>query len=294
MKLNRMKLAVAAAAGIASSSAMAIGYDAASETVTGKTEREMHVWQVASLFEQGECTTAVCLGLGGGNTEILGIIDVPNKTLCVEAGDGSCDTFPQVEDRYCGGAAPCAGHTNDLGQADTPDTAAFTPDHKVLRVYSANQTANKFQSLGTDTLFPDASGNLVPITKFHSWDFTTAPNGKITSGYYIADTTFFGTTIIGIVDFDNRVLINMSGTIANVNISCYQNTNTEAGYEACAALETGVTYSNFSDASYITIPDTEQDSDLAKSVPVPAFAAAALGLGLVGITAMTSRRRQLK
>ena len=291
--MKKMKLAIASASMLAAGGAFALGYDADATTPSGDRLTERHVWQTA--LEPGECQ-GLCTATNAEETEVLGIVNIANATGCTPAAT-TCTPAPAVPDTYCGGnltsTTSCA--------ADYP--GGFSSNAPVLQTVSvfspqADPSAgNSIESeLGQDT---------APITVPFAWKIETNAIGKITAGWWLADTTFNGVTVIGFVNLSDSsagtgaslttYYSNPAG-IATVDIDCFlDGDSTDCGIDnggGGADFANGdVVFSNYTDASYIT---EACDEISGKAVPMPAFAAAALGLGLVGVTVLTGRRRQVK
>lgn len=290
MKLNAIKLAVASAAMALTGGAFAMGYDSVETNPSGNRTVERHVWQTA--LEDGECT-GLCQLTNSDNTEVQGIISIANATSCQEIG-GLCDPLPTQVDIYCGG--------------DLSSTTSCDADYGVGN-YSSNAPAQDMltvfapfaNTLGGQDRYPELGefGNpgANPTTTF-AWKLTTAENGKITDGWYVADTSYQGTTVIGFVNMNDantttgHSLTTYYGTITSLDLDCFLDGNTTDCTTGDFSMGPFATFSNFTALGYITAGVADIGSS--KAVPVPAFAAAALGVGLVGITVLTGRRRQVK
>ena len=124
-----------------------------------------------------------------------------------------------------------------------------------------------------------------------AWDLTTDVQGKITGGWVFneSNSPSTGEPVYNFNSFDKRRAITL-----NV---CTGGEPTIGDAEAVmdgGAVPAGCTLTHHGDLAYETCDLTDECGQLSKSVPVPAFAAAALALGLAGITLVTSRRRSIK
>lgn len=165
------------------------------------------------------------------------------------------------------------------------------------------------QHLHAPTLIPAApqprnstSLNVVPDI----FDICTDEEGKIESGYLGFFTSIPNNpTVWSITSFDTRTAVSFANGSAG---NQFQNVPTQADADAIAAsLASGVTppiapygaandwvFTGAGPIGYQTCDITTSCGNGGKAVPMPAFAAAALGLGLVGVTLLTGRRKSMK
>lgn len=273
MKSNQIKLAITAATSIAaaalSTSAMSFAYQGTDELeLLGTSPTELHAYTMRTR-DGIECVAGdPC---DPGENTLDQVFQIPNKTVCTGVVGTSCTGYPQVADNYCSaGASSCTQDADDI-------SGSHNPTFLVTRFYDASD--NGYLDLNA-------------ISAIDEWDLRTNEKGMITSGWYLANTTLGpGVNIVGVIDFDRKIQINLRGDIANVDEDCYLAGADRAAWQACATAQ-GVTYSSFGNIAYMTVPMGQGGSE--KAVPVPAYAAAALGLGLVGVTMLAGRRRKVQ
>lgn len=274
--MKKTKLIAALAGLAAASNVMAFSYDGGDDAPVGTAAIERHA--VAFTTELTDCSNSfdlngdttvdaadnACLIAQSNDSEFTAAFEVANATTCSN-GLGAACIPANVADTYTDGTAltnlgaawlHAPNNTNPLGGRDIPLTTTFSDD----------------SNYGTDA------------------------NGKIVSGFVVADSDFTTLSTIGVFFFpEHRIRTYRGDTTSPLwNAAC--GTDLGVSFESCIAI----------DADPLTpdiIPASEQDFDYmtmpagsggSKSVPVPAFAAAALGLGLIGVTIASSRRRKLK
>jgi len=255
-----------------SATSFGLGYDSAGDDKpTGARASEVHGVQFTTRLS--DCPDpAVCAAAASGDSEFTAILEVQNLSTCASP-TGTCTPATAV-DNYVGdlgtavsGVAPASPYTNIFLPACPVGAAACLRD--------------------------------LPLSStFYDWDFTTDANGKIVSGHAIADSTFATSGTVGVFVWPEKVIRTYRGD-ASTGLA------TQAAVDCAVDLSQDFTTCWIDDAAtpadgpsaeqdfeYVTYP--ESTGDLTKTVPVPAFAAALLGLGLVAITVMTGRRRQIK
>ena len=282
--------ACATSALLMSANTFALGYDSSSDAPSGGREDELHAVQATT--EAGDCApdpanpgTTFCDSSFSNDSEFTSIFVVDNASPCVpiaalggacrNVGAGVGAVSANVTDNYSGGAFEAAvgpTPTVQYGSVFLPDCPEAAAAGACFREFSLTST-------------------------FYSWNFNTAANGMITDGFLIADSNFgSGAATAGVFIFPELVFRTYRGaapagfpTVADRD--CVVDPN--ADYLTCwASASAGTGPSSESQFDYLTYPSV--DFQLVKSVPVPAFAAAILGLGLVGITLLTGHRRKIK
>ncbi len=252
----------------ASASVFALGYQSMSEPPSGARAKEIHAVQFKT--EAADCPVlAVCLAAASVNSEFSAIVEVTNTTTCSSA-TGTCTPVPAV-DNYAGfGGIPSVGAT-----PSAPYSTIFLPGCPV----------------GSAPCLRD----LVLSSSFYAWDFNTDESGKITDGYFIADSTFAGSGTVGVFIFPDMVVRTYRGDGATGlptpgDVACAADTSTD--FTTCWVDDAGSTDdgpATEQEFDYVTVP--MDDLTLTKSVPMPAFAALVLAGGLASITLVTRRRR---
>ena len=277
--MKKTQLIVALAAATGASGAFAFAYDSTTDQPVGTAAIERHA--VSFTTEVTDCSTSfdltgdtvpdnACLLAESQDSEFSASFEVANATTCSN-GLGAACIAANVADTYTDGTAltnlgaawlHSPANTNPLGGRDIPLT----------------------------TTFSDFS------------NYTTDANGKITSGVVVADSDFTSLSTIGVFFFPEQRIRTYRGdtTSSFYNNACA--TNLGVSFEACIAINPSTDPADQA-ANPSIVPASEQDFDYltadvsgtsSKAVPVPAFAAAALGLGLVGVTIASGRRRSLK
>lgn len=232
---------------------------------------------------------------GPQGVEASSFIIINNKTL----GAKGPNNTPQQEDCY-------TFLSSDYDASGNPDPGAanFGDYQSILRTDT---------HLWIPSLAPTAPGIITqntenPDTYPDIHDICTDAEGKITGGWY----GFFALNPLSqprfvITDWDQNWSIGFGNgttgtqfqsvpTIAEVKTiltDVIAGNVPAAGYTGYGPLGdwevTGV-----AQVAYETCDPNFECGQFGKSVPVPAFAAAALGLGLLGITYLTGRRRAIK
>lgn len=118
------------------------------------------------------------------------------------------------------------------------------------------------------------------------WDVDLAADGRLlqTPGTFVKVVQTIGADqFIACFDFAAGVVDNYSGSAAAVDCTTIDPNSPPSG----------ISFDSTGIVKHITCDIEGECGQFSKSVPVPAFAAATLGLGLVGITYLTSRRRKI-
>lgn len=302
----KIKMIAATIAAAFSTSAFSIGYDAEGSPLSGDAQYERHVWQTYTAVCEAP-PAGLCAATGSTDGEVLGIIGFSNASQCTLSG-GVCVPTPATKDRYCGNKAgnPAIGTPDCTGTpAGTTLDTSSVPNQDALWVYSPNAAAITSE-LGSLQTAVAAVGADTGSTTTYAWDFTTDVNGKIIcepgfDSFYVADTQYQSNTIVGIVNLCDTAsptgasLTTYVGDITLLDLSCILGAGGTANNVCNSGTygdPAGLTYSASNPLSYITEASDEVGGG--KAVPMPAFAAAALGLGLIGVTTLTGRRRQVK
>ncbi|RZV59584.1 MAG: hypothetical protein EX270_01270 [Pseudomonadales bacterium] len=132
---------------------------------------------------------------------------------------------------------------------------------------------------------PSSSG-----TNYHSHELTSRIDGKIIGGWIRVTTGFNGATFYGLQDYDDRSSNVYSGCASQPSADQIRSMN-DGGASTPVA---GCVLDTTADLFYLSCDSQTGCGELGKAVPIPAFAAATLALGLAGITYLTSRRRTVK
>lgn len=197
------------------------------------------------------------------------------------------------------------------GAAATPQedtlTAIQVLDASGNAVSTTNATMNVWRSSAPSSGWGSFDLEAFAGSEITDFEFTSNLEGKIIGGWMQmrSDYTPFGASVLcQMFDFDNQVATSYEGdpllggadtcqiTIDQVR-GIQDPANPAAGNPAGWVATVDVNY--ISEFDYVTC-DTSRacGASGAKAVPVPAFAAAALGLGLLGVTLVTGRRRKIK
>lgn len=269
--MKKLQLITGLTLAVASSSVFALGYTSTTDAPVGTSLVERHAIQFTT--EASDCFDSplvggnVCVGAGSQDSEFTVVFENNNLTTCVSPA-GTCDPN-NVADSYVDGT-----NLAPLGAA---------------RVHSPNNTTGGIlRDLPLATTFSDLSS------------YGTDANGKITSGVIIADSDFAGVGTIGVFFFPEMIVRTFRGVSTSPEFDVTCATNLGATFSDCGSDILGGEIDGTNDVigaseqsfDYVTTPMGQ--SDASKAVPVPAYAAAALGLGLVGITIASSRRRTVR
>ena len=298
--MKMIKLAIVSTAITLSSGSLAIGYDANSTQPSGDRITERHVWQ--TKLATSDCNS-LCQALhlvGGEETEMIGIFSIANATGCTPSAT-QCNLAPAEADTYCGGnLSSTTSCDTDFG---TGNYSSNAPNQDTLSQFSplANPTGIPEQPIsiefGTDNVF---------LTAPFAWKLETNVKGKITDGFYITEITFLGVSTLVAVNFSDAssstgasltvYTSNPTGS-QTIDIDCLldgdsTDCNVDNGGGGTDWINGDVVFNNYTPLSYITGASDEVGG--AKAVPMPAFAAAALGLGLMGVSLLTGSRRRMK
>jgi len=298
---------VGGALGIAISTAsMAVGYASSNNplsgdipnnatagtvaTVTGSNPVEDH-W-IQSYTPISDCGPA-CSAALLGRSELIIHMELENQSGCMTAGVACADPGVATTDTYngnAGGGASTQGGAASGTVPAVPKLSLFTPQ----KIGDAVNGAPHYINLGQDDI------NAFSLT---DWNFQTNAAGKVTTGHIIGFINLGpGAQIIGTFNFDTGTLTTYYGPepLTAAEHTCLINSPHDPDTDGNPAtddnceddLVNGGVLSRNAAFSYINVG--EEELEFGKAVPVPAFAAAALGLGLIGITILTGRRRQIK
>ena len=239
-----------------------------SEAGVGTSGLERHVVHLYTTpdncFETGSGNS--CELAGTDFSEFSFILELQNKTTCSNAPTAGDCIAANVADNYDG--------ATDLGLLGSAGGA---------NLHVPN--------------FPGATGlpafdTVLPFSFRSATNFNTSALGKITDGVVLADSGLTATGTIGVFFWPEQIIRTYRGdsSSANFNIPCA--TDLSQDFLTCGGTA--------GDASTHVTPAAEQpfayvtaEPSTGKAVPVPAFAAAALGLGLVATTILTGRRRNV-
>lgn len=269
--MKAIKLVAGGIGLIASMSTFGFGYDGVSNPIAGTSGIERHAF--VNFGDPAGCLNpAFCAGADSDNSESQIQLTVTNTSTCT-LPTGPC-IAANVVDTYQG-----TGGAATLGVAPTVDS---------FQIHSPECDQPTNTNCGRD---------LPLVTALAGWDFITDATGKITSGYLYGDSGFgspAGTVGVFILEADGtKELRTYRGGSSQLILACAIDINADPS--TCWTDDPGTPLDGPAGASsfaYITVPMVE--GSLNKAVPVPAFAAAALGLGLIAITVLTGRRRQIK
>lgn len=165
------------------------------------------------------------------------------------------------------------------------------PDHLICAPAPAcpilNQVINRNYNPIANATGTGGSGSTVEVC-----DLMQAPNGKILSGHYVSQSVYNGTTFDVFYSLSLRKAVSMEGcttppTPAEAITSFSLVDPSTYAINSCVIA-------SFANLNYHTCDTTLECGQFEKSIPVPAFAAATLGLGLVGLTYLSGRRRKIK
>lgn len=238
--------------------------------------------------------------LGGQCDQILGnlpveaqvLFTIQNKTLGNDPiGNGQVDpAAPSVAECYSVQSSDYDGTgtlvSGDIGTVERLIQHIHAPTLNPLAPQPRNSTALNV----TPDLF----------------DLCTDEEGKITGGYLGFFTQVPNNpTVWSITSFDSKMAVSFANGTAGTQ---FQNVPTAAEADAIAAsLASGTTpavapygaandwvWTNAGPIGYQTCDITAACASGGKAVPMPAFAAVALGLGLIGATVLTGRRRKVQ
>lgn len=286
MKFNKLTAAILGS--IAASSTMAINYDGA-EPPVGSRLAEWHAFSATSSSGT-ECAPSGDNCGSSLESEFQAIITVLNKSSCT-ALTGVCTNNPGA-DSYAN------GDTVSFFDATVPGVVA-APALSVLGAHFHAPACDYTNDLTCGRDF-----NLTNI--ICDYNFTTDENGKINSGFIVAESSLGGAApIIGQFNFDNGSAelrsygvacdIDASGNLTNFDQTCLADpTQTPVGGAEGCFTGTGFETDNGVHRTTQPVDYVTAVAGGGKAVPMPAYAAAALGLGLVGVTVLTGRRKALK
>jgi len=272
-KKGALALAVASAAGLAASGAHATPYD--SVVLTGGDPNEAH-----DLGFVVDICIADCVDNLGTGLEVDLVINIPNASPML--GTAGAPISPTVSDRYA-----CRAPT---GLAN--ENSSFDASGNCVGV-----------TLATNNGFFPAGGNIlleIPFTStMQRYEFLTDEEGKITSGFYLADFVFDGIPFLLYVNIDERFFCGVGGGVFSDYDMAAVNASAASGSFDCLAgqlpgffLSSAASPAEGSALSYNTCDVRDACGGGGKAVPVPALAAATLGLGLVGVTLLTGRKKK--
>ena len=269
MKLNKLIAGVAGTcATLFVASSYGFAYDSAKANIGGKAQRSYH----ALSFFAGDCEASkpLCDINFLGNSE---------TNIAFRVSD------PAFMDDHSHIAGTTTNYTNTL--------AGSVASVEIVDTYFPECTAAA-QAVNACAPQEDSSANVV----LGFWDLDVDTNRKIIEGWATSETTITG---IGLV---TAYLEWKDGEIERVCIHSLPAVAFAANYQSIADDTDGTTTCesvflasaviNTEAATYVTCNPAECGGGSAKSVPVPALAAATLGLGLVGVTVLTGRRKQQK
>lgn len=290
-----------------STASMAVGYTSSNNPLSGDLPNSFLAGTVAtnpsapanpvedhwiqSYTPTDDCGLA-CQGASLQRSELIIHMELNNQSGCMTPGVACSDPGIATTDTYNGsksGGASTQGGAAIGGTPAVPKLGLFTPAKSGIAT-----TAPHYINLGQDDI------NAFSLT---DWSFQTNAAGKVTTGHIIGFIDLGpGSQIIGTFNFDTGTLTTYYGPepTTAAEHACLINSPHDADTDGVPTtddnceddLVAGGILSRNAAFSYINAG--EEELEFGKAVPVPAFAAAALGFGLIGITVLTGRRRQIK
>ncbi len=254
----KLKQAIKVAAGLATVAVATTATAFDSTPLSGGASTEIHAYD----FKVTECL-AGCVATGGNDYELMSSYILPNPSPATGAF-----TEPQVVDTLEG---------------------SFDASGNLVVVQGP---AGQFPTSGTaSSYFPAfAFTSVTGGSSALRWDVTTAPNGKIIDGWVLYNSLYGGTNFT-VIDF---LATGESCTYSGADPYAFvpdDHCGPSDGWNTpLSPLPTGAAKDAFGTIAYLTCDVDFECGQFGKSVPVPAFAAAALGLGLFGITYLSGRR----
>ena len=331
MKIKTLTNSILAVSAVALSGS-AQAYDTAGIDLTGTAQYELHtiLWQSPQWGEKG-CPTAnaagtgpsLCVVQGGAGIESSTVFSIENQwfvdgnrtaplATSPSAGNGGAVVPNPLPVAECYTAAAASANFTALdGAFDgtnftyTNATAAATVGQGEMRLLYA--FSHRPQALGAAPTYGAYSRSVIDGPG--DYQVCTNIEGKIVSGGAVAYTNvpdvanppgtinvaaYYSFTqragMIGLLCSSTPTVADMESTIADFEAGTHTIGTPVNGASGCVS-------SGWTEVSYLNCDSDSTDSvcgELQKAVPVPAFAAAALGLGLFGITYLTARRRAVK
>lgn len=309
MKKSILAAAVAATGASLLMSGGAMAFD--SVNWQGGAEKAYHQTQATGpdIGSIG-CIAGTCtdpdFGGPGDNGEFSSHIIITNKTLGgpLAAYTPTVDCYTYTEADYIFDASG-----NAIADGSSANISDMT---KILRTNNDNYVPGLIPAYAGAGFQNTGNVDAIPTRA----NLCTDAEGKITGGTY----GFFATGITGInsyviSDWDARVAAAFQGGTAGVSVPFGNLPTTAAAQAAIATYKSGTAQGPgpyvgpgfdagagdtpwglvaLIDIAYTTCDTVTECGQFGKSVPVPAFAAASLGLGLLGITYLTGRRRTIK
>lgn len=274
MSISSKKGALAlAVAGLAASVATATPYD--SVTLTGGDPTEAH-----DLGFVVDICIADCVDNLGTGLEVDLLITIPNANPML--GTPGAPISPTAVDRYA-----CRAPTAPTEENATIDASGNCSGVELTR---------------NNGFFP-AGGNILLEIPFSSvlqrYEFITDEEGRITSGFYLADFVFDDIPFLLYVNVDERFFCGVGGGVfTDYDLAAVDASAASGSFDCLAGqlpaffLSSAASPAEGAALSYNTCDIRDACAGGGKAVPVPALAAAALGLGLVGVTVLTGRKKK--
>jgi len=308
MKFSKLSMGVAAASGLAllSSNALATGgtWDTSKSTFEGNSPFQYH--NISYALTPAVCA-AGCIAVNAEGQESHLQLVVTNKDGAFFPGSATnLDTLTKpvpadgqvYQSTNVGGADPlntfdASGNQLTASLINIETWAVYNPAVQCQDVNPAFGLGG-CNSAATGAVFVELGGAF----NVEAYNFNTDANGRIREGYLVASVLFAGTPFNVFVDWSADGLVDTGANLGPLSdfITAVDNgtlRNDPAGCDGggCGGLLPSAGYSTTDIANYATVGGDE--AALAKAVPVPAFAAAALGLGLLGVTYATRRKGKI-
>lgn len=284
-----------------SSQSFGFAYDTTEKL--GTREFNYHAWSAKYADPSIPGTPAVAAQGAGFETEA--VFQLSNNQYVGPAVPGA-DDFPRAVGvtqhiASAPGLAEVPGRVPNSTGADVTDA---TGDYLVLGTFGP-ECAD-----GEPCGRSDELGSITNITAFN---LIHDAEGKIIDGYVVGDTYLpppFDLTILGNITFQDgkgHIFCSFAGGTSGVNftelgitaslpISAIDTDPFGACEDQIPATGSTLVFQDVVKIDYATKECGLNDScaGAGKAVPMPAFAAATLGLGLLGVTALTGRKRKVK
>ena len=240
---------------------------------------------------------------------------------------GSDNNIQQESDNfYCGAfcnpLAPSTETQRILGTNDILDASGnFTLNNSNRTITCQDASGNGFIQTSTDSNnlsafggwnYTEGGGRNVPLSggTYEVCDIDLGASGKIAGGWThtssIAPVPGVGPIQFDtITSFDTKTMLVTSActapldlaegfAVTNAYLAGGRDVANITAYLAANPLSNNCLVSSWQYLAYLTCDIDYECGQFGKSVPVPAFAAGVLGLGLFGITYLTSRRRSVR
>ena len=257
MKKTMLSSAIAATVAVSASTAMAYDSDV---VVTGDRTTEVHMTRGDFAYADN--------GTSSVGAEMIQIYTVANATSLEGAN---------TQDNYTKTGGPDLGIvTQEFVRVWLPAAVPGTAGVEIPNGTGVEPTSYE--------LFTDINGKILAEAPTPGDD----PDGS-GSWFFNESTGLAGDAVYNFTSFKERRVITLNACTAPPSI-----TDAISIMQTGGPIPAGCSLTQHGDFAYQTCDTTDQCGGLDKAVPVPAFASAALALGLAGITLVTSRRRSIK